>query len=237
MIPRIVALTAFVVCMAICRPLCAAMAETVEITPGVHLTKRSFPAPDSEAPFFGLVEKSPTLRQADDVFVSIAIQVYGSRARAFEALVKRGWEGLDADDITEAKIRFNQAFLFAPEQSQIFQGFAIIAYTHYYDRAFADELFAIAFKQPGRLANLNAEYGHMLLATNRSVDAEPVLEQAVKDTPDAGDAWTDLGLARLRNHNPAGACLAADQAHKLPHAVHAHTSIRWIWREAKCSGH
>jgi len=77
----------------------------------------------------------------------------------------------------------------------------------------------------------------MLLAANRSGDAEPVLEQAIKDTPEAGDAWTDLGLARLRNHNPAGASLAADQACKLEHATHAHTSIRWIWREAKCSGH
>ena len=98
-------------------------------------------------------------------------------------------------------------------------------------------IFGIALKQPGALANLNADYGHMLLATNRSKEAELVMEQAIKDTPEAGDAWTDLGLARLRNHNPAGACLAADQADTLAHAVHAHTSTRWIWREAKCSGH
>jgi Tfp pilus assembly protein PilF len=152
-------------------------------------------------------------------------------------LARRGWEALEADDFTQAGTRFNQATLFAPAQSQIFHGFAIIAYAYFNDPQFADELFRIALKQPGRLTNLNADYGHMLLAANRSGDAEPVLEQAVKDTPEAGDAWTDLGLARLRNHNPGGACLAADQADKLGHAVHAHTSIRWIWREAKCSGH
>jgi len=50
----------------------------------------------------------------------------------------------------------------------------------------------------------------------RSAQAETVevapLEQAVKDTPTAGQAWADLGLARLQNGNQAGACLAADRA-------------------------
>ena len=77
----------------------------------------------------------------------------------------------------------------------------------------------------------------MLLAANRSGDAEPVLEQAIKDTPEAGDAWIDIGLARLRNGNPSGACVAADRADKFQRATHADTNIRWIWREAKCSGH
>lgn len=227
----------FTIAVAICLSRAPALAETVEVAPGVTVTKKVFGGPDSEAPFHGFAEKSPTLRQADDVFVSMAVQVYGSRAQAFEAMARRGWEALGAADFKLSSTRFNQASLFAPGQSQIFHGFAVIAYSYFNDPLFADELFRVALKAPGKLAGLNADYGHMLLAANRSGDAEPVLEQAVKDTPDAGDAWTDLGLARLRNHNPAGACLAADQADKLPHATHAHASIRWIWREAKCSGH
>ena len=234
---RIRALAAFAITAAFGLSFAPAMAETVEVAPGVTVTKKIYGGPDSEAPFFGFADKSPILRQADDISVSIAVQVYGSRAKAFEDLAKRGWEALQADDFKQASARFNQASLFAPAQSQIFHGFAVIAYTYHNDPQFADELFKVALKQPGRLANLNADYGHMLLAANRSGDAEPVLEQAIKDTPEAGNAWTDLGLARLRNHNPAGACLAADQADKLGHATHAHTSIRWIWREAKCSGH
>jgi Tfp pilus assembly protein PilF len=213
------------------------LAETVEVAPDVTVTKKIYGGPDSEAPFYGFAEKSPLLRQADDIFVSMALQAYGSRAKAFEDLARRGWEALEADDFTQAGTRFNQATLFAPAQSQIFHGFAVIAYTYFNDPHFADELFKVALKQPGALANLNADYGHMLLAANRSGDAEAVLEQAVKDTPEAGNAWTDLGLARLQNLNPAGACLAADQAERLQHATHAHTNIRWIWREAKCSGH
>jgi tetratricopeptide (TPR) repeat protein len=237
MTPRIVALIVFAITAAVSQPCAAAMAETVEVAPGVTVTKKIYGGADSEAPFYGFADKSPLIRQADDIFVSMALQIYGSRAKAFEDLAKRGWEALGADDFKQASTRFNQASLFAPGQSQIFHGFAAIAYTYFNDPVFADELFKVALKQPGARASLNADYGHMLLAANRSGDAEPVLEQAVKDTPEAGDAWTDLGLARLRNHNPGGACLAADQADKLQHAAHAHTSIRWIWREAKCSGH
>jgi predicted Zn-dependent protease len=234
---RVIALAAFAITAAVSLPCGAAIAETVEVAPGVTVTKKIYGGPDSEAPFYGFADKSAILRQADDIFISKAVQLHSSRAKAFEDFAKRGWEALEADDFKQSSTRFNQASLFAPGQSQIFHGFAIIAYTYFNDPQFADELFKAALKRPGALARLNADYGHMLLAANRSGDAEPVLEQAIKDTPEAGDAWTDLGLARLRNHNPAGACLAADQADKLEHATHAHTSIRWIWREAKCSGH
>ena len=234
---RITALTVFAVLAAHGLLSAPARAETVEVAPGVTVTKKIFGGPDSEAPFYGFADKSPMLRQAEDIFISLALQTYGSRAKAFEHLAGLGWAALEADDFKLAGTRFNQAALFGPAQSQIFHGFAVIGYTYFNDPQFADELFKVASKQPGALANLNADYGHFLLAANRPGDAEPVLEQAVKDTPEAGDAWTDLGLARLQNHNPGGACLAADQAEKLRHATHAHTSIRWIWREAKCSGH
>ena len=115
-------------------------------------------------------------------------------APAFEALVSADGRGIDADDFTEANTRFNQAAVRTRAKSQIFHGFAMIALdTYFNDSVFAEEPCDRA-QTPGGLAKLNADYGHMLLATNRPKDAEPVLEQAVKDTPDAGDAWTDLGL-------------------------------------------
>ena len=46
---------------------------------------------------------------------------------------------------------------------------------------------------------LNADYGRVLLVAKRPKEAQPVLEQAVKDTPDFGDAWINLAHARLQN--------------------------------------
>jgi predicted Zn-dependent protease len=234
---RIVALTAAAIVAVTGALLRPAMAETVEVAPGVEVTRKAFKAPASEAPFFGLVDKEPTLRKTDDVFISLAVEVYGSRANVFEALSRRGWEAMAADDLELAGTRFNQAWLFAPGQSQIFHGFAIIALARFHDQEFAEELFRIARKAPGALATLNADYGHMLLAANRPRDAEPVLEQAVKDTPTSGNAWADLGLARLQNGNQAGACVAADRADMFQDASGVNADIKRIWREARCKGH
>jgi hypothetical protein len=234
---RIVALTAATILAATGALLSPVLAETVEVAPGVEVTRKVFAAPASEAPFFGLAEKEPTLRQTDDVFISIALQVYGSRANVYDALAKRGWQAIAAGDMAEAGTRLNQAWLFAPGQSPIFHGFAIIALRRFHDQEFAEELFRIARKQPGALATLNADYGRMLLAANRPGEAEPILALAVKDTPTAGTAWADLGLARLQNGDSAGACLAADRAEIFQDTSGANTDIKRIWREAKCSGH
>ncbi len=234
---RIVALTAAAIVAAACPPLHPAWAEAVEVAPGIEVTRKAFAAPASEAPFFGLVDKDPTLRKTDDVFISLAVEVYGSRANVFEALSRRGWEAIAAKDLEMAGTRFNQAWLFSPGQSQIFHGFAMIALARFHDSEFAEELFRIARKAPGALATLNADYGHMLLGANRPRDAEPILEQAVKDTPTSGAAWADLGAARLQNGNQPGACQAADRAEMFQDTARENADIKRIWREARCRGH
>src|SRR5260221_10498190 len=117
---RVVTLTVRTISIAIFLQLGPAMAETMEVAPGVQVTRKSFPAPVYETPFYGFVDKSPTLRQADEVFVSIAVQAYGSRAMAFDAVAARGWAAIAASDMAEAAKRFNQASLLLPGQSQIF---------------------------------------------------------------------------------------------------------------------
>src|SRR6476619_2321188 len=99
---RIVALTAAAIVAAACPPLHPAWAEAVEVAPGIEVTRKTFAAPASEAPFFGLVDREPTLRKTDDVFVSLAVEVYGSRAHVFEALSRRGWEAMAANDMALA---------------------------------------------------------------------------------------------------------------------------------------
>ncbi len=61
---------------------------------------------------------------------------------------------------------------------------------------------------------LNADYGRVLLVDKRPKEAQPVLEQAVKDAPDFGDAWINLAWARLQNGDSDAACAAADVAMK-----------------------
>ena len=68
-----------------------AAAETVEVVPGVQVTKRTYTAPVNEQPFFGFAAKSAEQKAEDEKFVSAMIGATGSREKAFEETTKRAW--------------------------------------------------------------------------------------------------------------------------------------------------
>jgi Tfp pilus assembly protein PilF len=211
-----------------------ALAETVEVAPGVQVTKRTYSAPTNEQPFFGFAVKSSAQLAADESFVKALIQAVGTREKAFDETSKRGWRAIGTGNIAEATQRFNQAFLLAPEQSGVYHGFAAIAQIRFNDSDFADELFKIARKQPNPSKTLNADYGRALLIAKRPREAQPVLEQAVKDTPDFGDAWTNLAWARLQNGDRGAACAAADEAAKQRPSSNANADLTALRGGAQC---
>ena len=159
----------------------------------------------------------PRIRQqqaADANFVNAIIQAAGTREKAFEETTKRGWRAINAGRMREAAQRFNQAFLLSPEQSGVYQGFAAIAAgalqgPRCRGRTVQDRAQA-AVSDEGAQRRL---WPFPLIA-KRPSDAQPVLEQAVKDAPDFADAWTNLAWARFQNGDPAAACAAAEEAAK-----------------------
>jgi Tfp pilus assembly protein PilF len=191
-----------------------AAAETVEVAPGVQVTKRTYTGPANEQPFFGFAAKSPEQKAEDEKFVSAIIGATGSREKAFDETTMRGWRAINTGKIKEAAVRFNQAFLILPEQSRVYHGFAVVAQARFNDLDAADELFRVALERPNPVKALKADYGRFLLVAKRPRDAQSVLEQAVKDAPDFGDAWTNLAWARFQNGDAAAACVAAEEAAK-----------------------
>ncbi len=212
----------------------AASAETVEVAPGVQVTRKTWSGPTSEQPFFGFAVKDAAQKAADEKFVKAMLEAVGTREKAFEETTKRGWRAVTKGNASEAAQRFNQAFLLAPEQSGVYHGFAVIAQMRFRDNDFADEMFRIARKQPNPLKSLNADYGKMLLIAKRPREAQEVLEQAVKDAPDFRDAWTNLAWARLQNGDAAAACAAADEAVKQRPSGNANTDLTAVRSSAQC---
>jgi Tfp pilus assembly protein PilF len=190
----------------------AVAAETVEVVPGVQVTKRTYSAPVNEQPFFGFAAKSPEEKAADEKFVDAIVGATGSREKAFDETTLRGWRAINTGKIKEAAVRFNQAFLISPEQSRVYHGFAVVAQARFNDLDAADELFRIALDRPNPVKALKADYGRFLLVAKRPRDAQSVLEQAVREAPDFGDAWTNLAWARFQNGDAAAACAAAEEA-------------------------
>ena len=209
-------------------------AETVEVAPGVQVTKRTYAAPINEQPFFGFSVKDSAQKAADANFVNAIIQAAGTREKAFEETAKRGWRAINAGKMGEAAQRFNQAFLLSPEQSGVYHGFAAVAQIRFKDIDAADELFRVALKQPNPMKALNADYGRFLLIAKRPRDAQPVLEQAVKDAPDFGDAWTNLAVARFQNGDPAAACAAAEEAARQRPSNNSGSDLTAVRSAAQC---
>ena len=213
----------------------AASAETVEVAPGVRVTKKTYyAAPLNEQPFYGFARKTPAQHQADERFVTDILQSTGSREKAYEGVAGRAWSAYFAGDIATAGRRFNQAYLIAPERSGVYHAFAVIIQTRFNDSDYADELFRIALKQPDPSKRLNADYGRFLLLMKRPRDAQPVLEQAVVDSPDFATVWLNLGHARQQNGNDAGACAAAAEAGRHTPVADVQAELEILKRLAKC---
>jgi Tfp pilus assembly protein PilF len=211
-----------------------ALAELAEVAPGVKVTKKVYSGPVNEQPFYGFVEKSAAMREADERFLATIVQLTGSRERAFQATTQRGWRALGSGNVSEAARRFNEAFLLLPDESEVYHGLAAVVQTRFNDAEFAEELFKIAQKQPHPLKNLNADYGRLLMIAKRPRDAQPVLEQAVIDNPDFGDAWSNLAFARLQNGDHAAACAAAEGAAKRSTSINASSDLVLLKKQAQC---
>ncbi|WP_322517494.1 tetratricopeptide repeat protein [Rhodopseudomonas palustris] len=189
-----------------------ARADSVEVAPGVQVTRKSYSGPANQQPFFGFAAKTPEQRAADEKFVNDMVAATGSRQKAFDEASLRGWRAISKGNASEAALRFNQAYLLAPQESAVYHGFAIVAMMRFNDIDYADELFKRARMQPHPLKPLASDHGRALLIGKRPQDARAVLEQAVTEAPDLADAWSNLGFARLQTGDAAGACAAANEA-------------------------
>ncbi|HEY4204174.1 MAG TPA: hypothetical protein VGM35_04075 [Xanthobacteraceae bacterium] len=224
----------FVFVLALLGPLSAASAQMVEVAPGVQVTRKTYSAPSNEQPFFGFADKTAKQRAEDAKFVTDITAAAGSKEKAFDIAMLRGWQAITANRFGEAAKRFNQAYLLAPEQSGVYHGFAMVVQGRFNDLGYADELFKLARKQPDPLKALNADYGRLLLMENRVQDAKPVLEQAVIDKPDLGDAWAYLAFARMKTGDNTGACAAADEATRRKPSGSVGRDLVFIKRDAQC---
>jgi predicted Zn-dependent protease len=210
-----------------------ASAQTVEVAPGVRLTKRNYDLPINEQPFYGFAKKNQIMLDADKKFIESELKTAGTPEKAYERSLGFGWQALGNGYADIAARRFNQASLFTQEPSTIYHAFAVIAYVHLKDAAYAEELFKIALTRSNPRKELRLDFGRFLLVTRRPADALPVLEQAVIDAPDQPVAWITLGHARLETGNRDGACAAVAEAAKRPNVTPR--DIEALKTAAKCA--
>ncbi len=192
----------------------SAAAECVQVGPEICLPLNKYKVPINELPLYGLVQKTPEQKAADDKFVEDVLKA-GTREQAVTRALDSGWSALNRQDYVIAARRFNQAFLLDKADSRIYHAFAILVTLRWKDHDYAEQLFKLAKRFPNKYPALNADYGRLLLLMSRPKDALPLLEQAVKDSPKIQEAWANLAFARLDAGDKQGACAAIAEGLKL----------------------
>ncbi len=212
----------------------AAAADIVEVAPGISVSKKKYDAPANEQPFFGFVDKTQAMRDADAKFVTAVMAAAGGPDKAAAETLRRGWVALASGNLAEAGRRFNQAYLVDPGRSGVYHSFAVLAAERFHDPGYAEELFKVAKTRPHPLQHLNADYGRFLLILKRPRDAQPLLEQAVLEEPNAGTSWSNLGFARFGNGDRTGACKAADEAARHSPPPNIQSDLQILRTQAQC---
>jgi tetratricopeptide (TPR) repeat protein len=77
----------------------------------------------NELPMYGGKQKTADEIRADSVFVAWAVKAFGSREKAADDAVRRGFRSLSKADWRMAMKRFNQAWLLSPDKPEVMWGF------------------------------------------------------------------------------------------------------------------
>jgi tetratricopeptide (TPR) repeat protein len=78
----------------------------------------------NELPMYGEKPKSPEVLKADQKFIKEATEKAGSREKAAEIAIRRGWQYIEQHDPKMAIRRLNQAWLLTPNNGHVYWGFA-----------------------------------------------------------------------------------------------------------------
>ena len=77
----------------------------------------------NERPMYGGIKKTPEMNRIDQKFIDGMVQTFGSRDKAADDAIRRGFVFLAKADWRMAMKRFNQAWLLSPDRPEVVWGF------------------------------------------------------------------------------------------------------------------
>lgn len=211
-----------------------AMAEQVEVAPGINVTRKTFDVSDNEAPFFNFRNKTEAELKSDQEFVTTVLGKIPDRSEAARSASLNGWIHIQEDDFVTAAKRFNQAFLLDPNDSALYHGFAVVVASRFNDYDFADELFRLAADRNEPYPSLTVDHARMLLIAERPDDALPLAERAMQEHPQSAVPRTLLAWVKYQKRDFVAVCELVT-GFTAPDWHVAAEQIADLRREARCN--
>ena len=181
---------------------------------------------DNEIPKYGGLQRTPEQAEADRKFIDAMLGHFGSRDKAADDAIRRGFGFLAQRDWRMAMKRFNQAWLLSPDKPEVAWGFgAALSYQGQFDKS--ETYFKEAFALMPNNAKLLADFGFMyqFWATkgnvdktlrekhlNRSID---LFKQAAQLEPTYERTYFNWAVSLFLRKDYAGAWEKVREAEKL----------------------
>lgn len=168
--------------------------------------------PINEIPMYGNMNKTEEMKKADAVLIAEVQKAGYSREAGAKAAVQRGWTSFDKGDLGGAMRRFNQAWLLDPENGDIYHGFAVVVHRRDKSLSEAEKYFHLALSKPKVGANAYVDYGRFLWLQNRYDESLAQLNKAIKISPTAYNAYSNISFVYYKKGDFVQACKWAKDA-------------------------
>lgn len=166
--------------------------------------------PPSEQPMFGGATRTPAMIATDRQMIAAAEKSGLTRAQSVRKAMDLGWQYFAAKNYGEAMKRFNEAWLFDPDNGDAFHGFAAVTLARDNNPLKASFLFSTAIAKPRQSPGVYLDYGRFLMNSERQYDAVLLLRRARAFPAIEADAQALLTLALVKADNMADACYESE---------------------------
>ena len=168
--------------------------------------------PANEVPMYGNINKTEEMKKADAALIAEVKKAGYTQESGAKVAVQKGWAYHDKGDLGGAMRRFNQAWILDPENGDVYHGFAIIV--HQRDKAIseAEKYFRMALSKSRVSVNAYVDYGRFLWLQNRYDESLTQLTKAIKISPKAYNACSNISFVYYKKGDFVQACKWAKDA-------------------------
>jgi len=180
----------------------------------------------NERPMYGGIQKTPEMSRFDQKFVDGMVQTFGSRDKAADDAIRRGFDFLAKSDWRMAIKRFNQAWLLSPDRPEVAWGFgAALSYEGKFEES--ESYFQKAAALAPKNARLLTDFGflYQFWATRGTKDSAgkqkrldqsiELFEQAARFEPTYDRVYFDWAVSLFFKKDYAGAWKRIIEAERL----------------------
>lgn len=168
--------------------------------------------PPSLQPMYGPGEKTEGSKKADAAFVAKIESLGVTRVEGAKRILGTAWAYFEHGDLDGSILRFNQAWVLDPENSEVYHGFAAVSAQRGVPASEIEHYYQMGLSKPSPSPALYVDYARFLTLQRRFDDSIAMANKALAMTDKAANARAQISFAYFGKQDLSKACDWANQA-------------------------